>query len=525
MRHRYSMLRELVPLVLIVSSGIATGCIDFSQSGSVNADDALSVSTAEVTDTDAYGSAFIANTFTSGFQNLRSIASCANGDSVFLWIDNARGNGLFTRRYSVGGIPSQRDERLIDPAGVPAGGIGCFATTRNASDGSGDGVYVGIYDRAGNVVIPEFRANEIISGSQTGARVAINASGRFAVTWVDQPTKTIYVKLFQPNGTAVAPAQAVFSSGAVVTDPHVAINGQGAFVVTWDVFATSSDIDVYCRRYSSTGFAVAPAFRANTTTAGRQMVPEPAISLAGDFWVIWGSQVALGPPANWGIVGRHFSASSIALSGEIQIATSVGLDTLIPSVGMAANGNFMVSWSDNNQPSGMGQVLGRRYSSNGTALTLPFLVASATTQFNEQPLVAMDADGNATIAWSQFNLSTAERDIGARRYPPSGVNVRPIADGEIVSNLSGAAGSWQYVKATVPPGHGIVDVLISGSVGDADLYVRYGAVPSATGWDGRPFLDGSNEGVEMLNFPSGDWYIGINGFTAYMSLSLQVSSR
>ena len=49
--------------------------------------------------------------------------------------------------------------------------------------------------------------------------------------------------------------------------------------------------------------------------------------------------------------------------------------------------------------------------------------------------------------------------------------------------------------------------------------------PGASLWDGRPLLAGSNEGVEMSNFPPGDWYIAINGFTAYASLSLLVESR
>lgn len=120
---------------------------------------------------------------------------------------------------------------------------------------------------------------------------------------------------------------------------------------------------------------------------------------------------------------------------------------------------------------------------------------------------------------------TNKMDVAARRFQPEGVTVQPIENGGAVDNLSGAAGSWQYFKVTVPSGHNILDVFISGDVGDADLYVRYGTLPSTTAWDGRPFLDGSSEGVEMLNFPPGDWYIGINGFTAYSSLSLDVVSR
>lgn len=93
-----------------------------------------------------------------------------------------------------------------------------------------------------------------------------------------------------------------------------------------------------------------------------------------------------------------------------------------------------------------------------------------------------------------------------------------------VNGLSGATGSWQYFKITVPAGHTTLDVSIFGSVGDADLYLRFGALPSLTRWDARPYIDGSNESVRMLNWPAGGWYIGINGYTSYSSLILQDAS-
>ena len=46
-----------------------------------------------------------------------------------------------------------------------------------------------------------------------------------------------------------------------------------------------------------------------------------------------------------------------------------------------------------------------------------------------------------------------------------------------------------------------------------------------TAWDGRPYVSGNNEAVEMLSFPPGDWDIGIHGFASYAWVTLQVSLR
>lgn len=100
------------------------------------------------------------------------------------------------------------------------------------------------------------------------------------------------------------------------------------------------------------------------------------------------------------------------------------------------------------------------------------------------------------------------------------MNVTPLANGQTVSGLSGAAGSWSYFKITVAPDQNTLDVVMTGTSGDADLSLRRGALPTLTQWDGRPYLNGNNEAVRMLNFPPGDWYIAVNGYMAFASVSL-----
>jgi hypothetical protein len=135
----------------------------------------------------------------------------------------------------------------------------------------------------------------------------------------------------------------------------------------------------------------------------------------------------------------------------------------------------------------------------------------------------MDPSGNAVVSSGQADLSN-NVDVYAQRFLPAGVTVQALANGELVTGLSGAAGNWRYFKITVPPGHTTLDVAIAGSTGDADLYVRRGALPTPTSWDGRPYLYGSNEGVRMLGYPPGDWYIGINGYSAYSGLTVRATS-
>ena len=81
--------------------------------------------------------------------------------------------------------------------------------------------------------------------------------------------------------------------------------------------------------------------------------------------------------------------------------------------------------------------------------------------------------------------------------------------------VSGAANSWQQLSVDIPAGTGSLSVVLAGGMGDGDLYVRFGEQPTATSFDCRPFLEGSNETCTIANPQAGAWKIGVNAFTDY----------
>ncbi|MFW2373094.1 MAG: PPC domain-containing protein [Gammaproteobacteria bacterium] len=101
------------------------------------------------------------------------------------------------------------------------------------------------------------------------------------------------------------------------------------------------------------------------------------------------------------------------------------------------------------------------------------------------------------------------------------MSIQAVVDGQA---LTGATSSWQYFKVTVPAGNTTLDVSTFGGSGDADLYVRYGALPTSANWDTRPYLNGNNEYARMTNIVAGEWYIGIYGYNGYSGLNLQATS-
>jgi hypothetical protein len=104
----------------------------------------------------------------------------------------------------------------------------------------------------------------------------------------------------------------------------------------------------------------------------------------------------------------------------------------------------------------------------------------------------------------------------------SAVSGAPIAltNGVPVTGLSGTAGSETFYAIVVPASQDDLEIKISGGIGDCDLYVRRGALPTFTTYDYRPYKVGNNETVTVASPAAGTWYIMLRGYTVYSGVTL-----
>ena len=97
-----------------------------------------------------------------------------------------------------------------------------------------------------------------------------------------------------------------------------------------------------------------------------------------------------------------------------------------------------------------------------------------------------------------------------------------LSSGVPVAGISGAASSKTYFKISVPTSQTRLEIRISApsGSGDCDLYVKLGAQPTLSVYDYRPYRSDSNETVTVNNPAAGDWFIMLNGYTAFSSVTL-----
>jgi hypothetical protein len=164
-----------------------------------------------------------------------------------------------------------------------------------------------------------------------------------------------------------------------------------------------------------------PEFRVNVVDTGilQESTRSVALDGDGDFVVAWarvGQQPSLAD-----VFIRRYSSSGVALTGEILVNEFTTDDQNDPCLAADADGDCVVAWQSLNQDGSDLGVYARRFDATGAPRGGEFRV-NVGTEFNQHnPSVAMAANGDFIIAWESNQTTGSGRGIYARRYDANGV--------------------------------------------------------------------------------------------------------
>jgi CSLREA domain-containing protein len=189
-------------------------------------------------------------------------------------------------------------------------------------------------------------------------------------------------------------------SGMIQAHGATAIDAAGNSIIVWQSLGQDGDSwGIFAQRFDSNGLKVGSEFQVSSTAVGSQNNPTVSVDGAGNFVIAWTDSTIDGA-AN-GIAFRRFSASGVALAPtQLVNTTSVG-DQSNAAISMAANGDFVVSWTSNGQDGSGDGVYARAFNANGTAKTAEFRVNDATIGNQNQASVWIAADLSYRAVYSE----------------------------------------------------------------------------------------------------------------------------
>ena len=89
--------------------------------------------------------------------------------------------------------------------------------------------------------------------------------------------------------------------------------------------------------------------------------------------------------------------------------------------------------------------------------------------------------------------------------------------------ISGATNSQVNYTVVIPAGSANLNITLAGGTGDADEYVKFGAAPTLTTYDCRPYVSGNTESCPFASPQTGTYYVMVNGYAAYSGVTLKAT--
>ena len=144
----------------------------------------------------------------------------------------------------------------------------------------------------------EFPVNEIITGNQSNAALAVTDTGQMLVAWqgVDSDLAGIYARLFDADGNALTGDILVNTfSERNQLNPAVTVDIDGNFIVSWTSEGQDGSLGgIYARRLDPSGRPLGDEFLVNPLTVGNQRDVDLVGRPDGSFVVAWASEAGRG---------------------------------------------------------------------------------------------------------------------------------------------------------------------------------------------------------------------------------------
>ena len=105
-------------------------------------------------------------------------------------------------------------------------------------------------------------------------------------------------------------------------------------------------------------------------------------------------------------------------------------------------------------------------------------------------------------------------------YTPGTAGGTALSSGVPVTGITLAVGASKVFSISVPAGKTSLKLNLSGGTGDADLYSRFGAVPTTTTYDIRSIGSTTTESITVSAPKAGTYYVLVYGYKASSGVSL-----
>ncbi|MBO4349472.1 MAG: metallophosphoesterase [Proteobacteria bacterium] len=290
-----------------------------------------------------------------------------------------------------------------------------------------------IFYRGGCQKVAQFTVHTDTAGDQMTPAVAMDKNGNFVVVWADDSDGNGYYDVmmrgFDENGKERIKTTVVHSNDdKQQLNPSIAMAPDGRFVIAWEDNSVNADnTQIYVRGFDANG---KPTFadRNVDTQAGTRQKPSVGIADNGSFVVTWQDDTDMN--GYFDVCAKGFNADG---SDRIKLFTVNTLDNgqqLNPAIAMNGSGVFYIAYEDDEDKNGLYRVKSRGFKADGSVLSEDGWVSDAGED-GVEPALCVNDKNEVVYVWTARALNSG--DIRRRAYRNGKLeanhNVNVIKDG------------------------------------------------------------------------------------------------
>jgi hypothetical protein len=397
LNNKYGFIGRVIgSLIVLVASTVLAGTPPFEV---IRGGDAASVSSLDahdITSTSIYEDA--AGTLDDGLSYFYLVRDASQVLTISVH------KNLVTQSVRLGFDDGDPSNAPVDPAlsivdvsstSAAASGVAAITVTVTPLDGLGLPLGAGL--------TLEVSDADLLPAMVTGTIVDLgNGSYSFQVASFDPAIVTVRVSVEgltlydQPSLTFTTVFDTEFQVNPTVTGkqekPVVGQAADGGMVVIWQG-EDGDDKGIFGSIFDDDGSPVLTEFTVNSTTADKQEAPAVAVAADGSFVVVWQSPDV----DDKGIFGQMFDADGTPLGTEFQVNVTETGKQENPNVAMTADGRFVVIWqSPDADDKG---VFGQAFNAVGQAVGPEFQANTVELGKQDKPDLALGSDGDFVVVW------------------------------------------------------------------------------------------------------------------------------
>lgn len=300
-----------------------------------------------------------------------------------------------------------------------------LAAWQDDRDGNGiHQIYARVFDADGNAVTGEIVVNSVASGEQRKPAIAADDQGNFVVVWEDDQDNNGYYQIlargFYANGSERFADMTVNSVGSgQQLSPAVAMDYNGRFVVAWEDDKDGNGYyQILARGFNANGSQRFADRTVNSVAAGQQFNPVMAMDSSGDFVVVWEDDQ--NNDGDFTLLGRGFNDNGSQRFADMAINSNASGHQQSAAIGMDDYGRFTVAWQDDKDGNGYYQIMARAFNANGSVPINDFTVNSKADGQQLAPGIGVSGNGNFVVSFEDDNDDNGYFQIYAKAYSASG---------------------------------------------------------------------------------------------------------